>query len=115
MPRHKNLFTTTQTMRAIYAGCVAARTELKEIGRKPTTGSEKENLHVVVNKRTKANSGWLQTGGQDNTHNEARHILIDYRNGNEHIATKIMTRKKAFEMNARLKDTGYAWAVKGGY
>ena len=46
---------------------------------------------------------------------EVSHQLTDYRNGNEVLATKRMNRSKAAGLNARLRDTGFAWAVKTGY
>lgn len=46
---------------------------------------------------------------------ESYHAFIDYRNENEVIVTKIMTRKRAFLLNKRLTGTGFGWACKGGY
>lgn len=46
---------------------------------------------------------------------ESYHALIDYRNDNEKIVRKAMTRKKAFLMNKRLTGTGFGWAACGGY
>lgn len=46
---------------------------------------------------------------------EVRHVLIDYQNDNEHIVSKVMDRRKAFQLNYRFKGTGMAWAVKTGY
>lgn len=49
------------------------------------------------------------------TPEEVRHILLDYRNNNEVLATKTLSRRKAWDLNHRLKGTGFAWAVKTGY
>jgi hypothetical protein len=50
-----------------------------------------------------------------NTPGEVRHVLMDYRNGNECLAVLVMDRRKAYGLNARLEGTGMAWAVKTGY
>jgi len=46
---------------------------------------------------------------------EVRHALIDYRNENEVLAIKTLSRQKAWELNRRLKGSGFAWSVKTGY
>jgi hypothetical protein len=50
-----------------------------------------------------------------NTPGEVRHVLMDYRNGNERLAVLVMDRKKAYGLNERLKGTGMAFAVLTGY
>jgi hypothetical protein len=82
-------------------------------GRQPTTGVSHSNPHQIVLNKTLRNSLDMDAYGQGPK--EVRHALIDYRNGNEELATKCMDRRKAFALNARLKDTGMAWAVKTGY
>lgn len=49
------------------------------------------------------------------TPGDVKHLLMEYRNGNEILAAKIMSRKKAYGLNERLSNTGFAWAVKTGY
>lgn len=80
----------------------------------PTQGRDQtEFSHKVIGKGTAANAGDIARYGRAPT--EVRHALIDYRNGNEKLAFKMMDRKKAYHLNARLKDTGFAWAAMTGY
>jgi hypothetical protein len=49
------------------------------------------------------------------TPGEVRHQLTDHRDNNKVIATRTMDRRTAYEMNQRLKNSGYAWAARTGY
>lgn len=41
---------------------------------------------------------------------EWRHVLIDYKNENEHVKAKMMTVQQAAEKNKLLQGSGFAWA-----
>jgi len=45
---------------------------------------------------------------------EWRHVLIDYRNENEHVKAKMMTPLDAWKLNQMLAGSGFAWARCGG-
>jgi len=78
----------------------------------PTTGFPLQDPHGVVTRKTAANAGHLSTA---DVPGEVVHLLIDYRNKNEVLARKTMSRKKAFDLNHRMRNSGLGWSVKTGY
>jgi len=99
------------TVKQQFWNYVKAKTEEKK-GR-PKTGRFLVQPAALVKRSTIANSESIQSAGEQPI--EVLHLLIDYRAGNEVLAKKIMDRRKAFNLNFRLRSTGLAWAVKTGH
>lgn len=72
-----------------------------------------------MNARAVKNDRWMAANAQametSDAPHEVRHQFTDYRNDNEALASRVMTRHKAACLNARLKGTGFGWNVKTGY
>ena len=85
--------------------------EKKSLGRLPEFQTASD-LRSIEKKRLTVNTDEML---HSSAPVEVNHQLTDYRNGNEVLATKKMDQLKAARLNARLRDTGFAWAVKTGY
>lgn len=82
-----------------------AKCELFSLGRKPKKLiSYRRKMHAI-------NVGQKIATGE--ICREAPHHLIDYRNGNQVILKKMLTRYEAAKKNRFLKNTGKAWARVG--
>lgn len=81
-----------------------ARRELEGANKKKTLKQFRGARHrMTVGEHVASGRGLL----------EYYHVLIDYRNGNEKIVSKALTRKKAWLLNKRLEGTGLAFALCG--
>jgi len=85
---------------AVYAAVMALRGAKVQ---SPELAAKLSTLHACMAKDT------------DWSVNEVRFCLLDYRDGNRSLATRIMTRKQAWELNKRLEGSGMAFAQITGY
>lgn len=91
--------------RAILINKIKAR---KEQTKQFNITSSTENALIQT-----ANLGHHLADSADRT--DVRFTLMDYRDNNKHLASRVMSRYEAGTLNNRLRDTGFAWAQTGGY
>lgn len=90
--------------RAILINKIKARREQTPLT--PTSATENALIQT-------ANLGHHLADSADRTH--VRFTLMDYRDNNKRLASRVMSRYEAGTLNNRLRDTGFAWAQTGGF